>query len=169
MQYRDFVSMRVIVFDKDAPHLSDKGVACILLMAYMKFRKREIYRRGHCQQKDLGPENPESAQSVYTTENKTICSWETNKLVSNVQLHEKMRGLSVTDLINNPIWNADSLNWGSWKWDRMKMVDRLLTSAKQDDKTTQISNTLNSSRKGGMAPKKHVDHQNFFFHCFRGP
>lgn len=33
------------------------------------------------------------------------------------------------------------------------MVDRLLTSARQDDKTTQISNTLNSLRKREMAPK----------------
>lgn len=66
--------MRVVAFNKDAPHLSDKGMACILLLAYMKFKKREIYQRGHCQQKDLGPENSESAQSVYNTENKTICS-----------------------------------------------------------------------------------------------
>lgn len=66
--------MRVVAFNKDAPHLSDKGMACILLLAYMKFKKREIYQRSHCQQKDLGPENSESAQSVYNTENKTICS-----------------------------------------------------------------------------------------------
>lgn len=73
-QYHDFVSMRVIVFNKDAPYLSDKGVACILLMGYMKFKKQEIYQRGHCQQKDLGPENSESAQPVYNTENERICS-----------------------------------------------------------------------------------------------
>lgn len=82
---------------------SDKGVAYILLMAYMKFKNREIYQRGHCQQKDLGPENSESTQPVYNTENKTICSWETNKLVSDVPLHKKMGGLSVTQLINDPI------------------------------------------------------------------
>lgn len=50
-----------------------------------------------------------------------------------------------------------------------KWLIRFLTSARQDDKTTQISNMLNSSRKGEMAPKEYGDHQNFFFHCFESP
>ena len=51
----------------------------------------------------------------------------------------------------------------------MKMVDRLLTSARQDDKTTQILNTHTSPRKGEMAPKEHGFHQNLFFHCQGSP
>lgn len=62
-----------MVLNKDIPHPRDKGVACILLMAYMKSKKQEINQRGYCQQKDLGPENSESAQLVCIGENERIC------------------------------------------------------------------------------------------------
>lgn len=98
-----------MVFSKDLPNPGDKGVACTLLMACMKFKMPEMNQRNHCQPKDLGLENSENMQPVCTTEkSKSPCRREQEARVMGYCIRRV--GVSTTDLVSQPVCKAASLN-----------------------------------------------------------